>query len=194
MANFRAAWVCLVTLMLGPGLLPAQTLPIAPFSVTPPIRPYEIPEGTTLLIRLGQRLETRTARQGQRFKAKLAEDLIAPNGAVIPRGSRVRGHISRVTQGMHPRLLLSFNEIDTQHGWEPLIATVTSIPGEHGVKQDDGGAIESASPRGPPSDEPRSPWSRVTAVTGFFADHTVQLEKGTIVEIRLDRPLQISRR
>jgi len=176
-----------VTLTLGFGLLPAQFLPV------PPIRPYEIPEGTTFLIRLGQRVETRTARQGQHFKATLAQDLIAPNGVVIPRGSRVRGHISRSTQGVHPRLLLSFNEIDTQHGWEPLIASVASVPGEHGVKQNDDGAIESASQPSPSHDEPRSPWSRVTGVVGFFADHSVQLEKGTVIEIRLDRPLQISR-
>ncbi len=194
MANFRAAWFCLVTLMLGFALLPAQTLPGAPMSVPPSFRPYEIPEGTTLLIRLGQRLETQTARPGQRFKAALAQDLIAPNGVVIPRGSHVRGHISRASQGMHPRLLLSFNEIDTQHGWAPLIASVTSVPGEHGVKENEDGAIEAASQSKPLSDEPPSPWSRVTGVARFFSDHSVRLEKGTIVEIRLDRPLQISRR
>jgi hypothetical protein len=190
MANFRAACFCWVALVLGTGVLPAQTSMPTPSAAG---HPYEIADGTTFLIRLGQRLETRTARPGQHFKASLAEDLVAPNGAVLPRGSRVRGHISRTSQGLHPRLLLSFDGIETQHGWDPLLATVTGIPGEHGAKENDG-TIEAASHPSTPSDEPRSPWSRVTGVAGLFADHSVRLEKGTILEVRLDHPLQLSRR
>ena len=33
------------------------------------------------------------------------------------------------------RLLLSFDEIDTGHGFHTLIATVTGVPGEHGLQQ-----------------------------------------------------------
>jgi hypothetical protein len=189
MATFRAAGVCLITIFLGVGLLPAQFRPVLSSSSA---SPYEIAEGTTFLIRLGQRLETRTARPGQRFKATLAEDLVAPGG-IIPRGSRVRGHISRSGQGMHPRLLLSFDGIETQHRWDPLIATVTGVPGEHGVKDEDG-SIEAASQQKASSDEPRSPWSRVMGVAGFFSDRSVRLEKGTILEVRLDHALQLTRR
>jgi hypothetical protein len=189
MARFRAAGLGLAALVIGGGLISAQDHSSAPF---PSTNSNQIPAGKTVLIRLGQRLETRTARPGQHFKAALAEDLIAPNGNMIPRGSHVRGHISRVSQGMHPRLLLSFDGVQSQQGWEPLIASVTSVPGEHGVKDDDDGSIEAASHPSPPSDGPRSPWSRVTGVAGFFADHNVCLEKGAILEIRLDRALQLS--
>ena len=188
MNNLRTAAVCVATLVLGIGVLAAET-PAAP------IRTNAIPEGTTLLVRLGQRLETGTARQGHRFKASLAEDVIAPNGVILERGSRIRGHVSRVSQGMHPRLLLSFDDIETSHGRVPLIASVSGVPGEHGVKQPDpDGTIEAASRETPASDEPRSPWSRIGAVAGFFADHSVRLEKGTVVELHLDRALQIPRR
>lgn len=191
MARFHTVSLSLATLILGTGLLSAQNHPFAPF---PSASSNVIPEGKTVLIRLGQRLETRTARPGQRFKATLAEDLIAPNGNMILRGSHVRGHISRVSQGVHPRLLLSFDGVQSQRGWEPLIASVTSVPGEHGVKDDEDGSIEAATHQPPPSDEPRSPWSRVTGVAGFFADHSVRLEKGAILEIRFDHALQLSMR
>ena len=74
---------------------------------------------------------------GKHFKAKLAEDLVAGNGSVIPRGKTIKGHVSSVEQGLHARMLLSFDEIDTGHGSMPLIATVTGAPGEHSVKEPD---------------------------------------------------------
>lgn len=195
MASFRGAFLGLATLFLGSGLLSAQNHSFAPF---PPTNSNEIPAGKTVLIRLGQRLETSTARPGQHFKANLAEDLIAPNGKTIPRGSRIRGHISRASLGIHPRLLLSFDGIQTEGGWDPLIASVISVPGEHGVKDDDDGSIEAASHSKSGSDssmdEPRSPWSKIGGVAGFFADHSVRLEKGAILEIRLDHAIQLARR
>jgi hypothetical protein len=195
MARFRGMHLCLATMILGSGMLSAQNHSFAPF---PSANSNEIPEGKTVLIRLGQRLETRDARPGQHFKASLAEDLIAQNGNMIPKGSAIRGHISRATQGVHPRLLLSFDGIQSQRGWEPLIASVTSVPGEHGVKDDDDGSIEAATHSSKSSsdsiDEPRSPWSRIGGVAGFFADKSVRLEKGAILEIRLDHAIQLARR
>lgn len=187
MTNLHSAFLCVAVLTVGVRLVAAET----PMTRT---NPYAIPEGTTMLIRLGQRLGTSTTRQGSRFKANLSEDVIAPNGAILERGSRVRGHVSRVSQGAHPRLLLSFDEIETSHGRVPLIASVASVPGEHGVAQPDtDGTIEASSRQSPTSDEPRSPWSRIGSVAGFFADHSVRLEKGTVLELRLDRALQIPR-
>jgi hypothetical protein len=166
------------------------------FASFPSASSNEIPEGKTVLIRLGQRLETRSAHPGQRFKASLAEDLIAPNGNMLPRGSAIRGHISRASEGLHPRLLLSFDGVQSQRGWEPFIASVTSVPGEHGVKNDDDGSIEAASHKSKSDsiDEPRSPWSRIGGVAGFFSDKSVRLEKGAILEIRLDHAIQLARR
>ena len=194
MARFRFASLGLSTVILAGGLAFAQNHAFAPL---PSANSNEIPEGKTVLIRLGQRLETRNARPGQHFKALLAEDLIAPNGNMLPRGSRIRGHISRASQGVHPRLLLSFDGVESQRGWEPLLASVTAVPGEHGVKDDEDGSIEAASHASrtsSDSDEPRSPWSRIGGVAGFFADHSVRLEKGAILEIRLDHAIQLARR
>ncbi len=195
MGRYRGAYSGLASLILGSGMLFAQNHSFAPF---PSANSNEIPEGKTVLIRLGQRLETRSAHPGQRFKASLAEDLIAPTGNMIPRGSAIRGHISRASEGLHPRLLLSFDGVQSQRGWEPLIASVTGVPGEHGVKDDDDGSIEAATHQSKSSsdtiDEPRSPWSRIGGVAGFFADKSVRLEKGAILEIRLDHAIQLARR
>jgi len=200
MASFHGRSFSLVTLILASGMLLAQDMLAQDHSLGsfPSASSNEIPEGKTVLIRLGQRLETRTARPGQRFKAFLAEDLIAPNGNMIPRGSPIRGHISRASEGIHPRLLLSFDGVRSERGWEPLIASVTSVPGEHGVKDNDDGSIEAATHQSKSSsdsiDEPRSPWSHIGGVANFFADKSVRLEKGAILEIRLDHAIQLARR
>src|SRR5581483_2448387 len=74
-----------------------------------------VPEGETFLIRLNDTLDT----------------------------GKLKGHVSSVEQGIHARMLLSFDEIDTGHGKMPLIATVTGVPSEHAAKQPDGeGMIE----------------------------------------------------
>src|SRR5512142_2256968 len=102
-----------------------------------------IPEGQIFLIRLNDTLDTSKLKAGKKFSAKLAEDLQAPNGATIPRGKKINGHVSSIEQGLHARLLLSFDEIDTGHGKMPLIATVTGAPGEHAARQPDSeGTIE----------------------------------------------------
>ncbi|MBI1739831.1 MAG: hypothetical protein HYR57_02970 [Candidatus Koribacter versatilis] len=105
--------------------------------------PNAVPEGTTFLVRLEDKLDTRKLQPGKHFKVKLAEDLTAANGSIIPRGKKIKGHVSSVEQGLHARMLLSFDEIETNRGWVPLIATVTGVPGEHAVKQPDAeGEIE----------------------------------------------------
>ncbi len=181
-----------------------------------PIPPHTIPEGTTFLMRLEDRLDTNRLQQGKRFKAKLAEDLAAPDGTLIPRGKKVKGHVSAVENGFHARLLLSFDEIETNHGWVPLIATVTGVPGEHGVKRpDEEGEIERRGMNKRHEVERAGAGAGVGAiggavagggrgaaigagigaaagaVSGFFMDRNLRLDKGTTLEVRLDHPLQV---
>src|SRR5208283_2792189 len=122
-----ASFVIAVPAILLVGLAIAQDAPTTPANV--------LPQGTILLIQLSDRLDTRTARAGDRFHARLAEAVTAANGQSIDAGKRIKGHISAVEPGLRRRLLLSFDEIETSHGWMPLIATVTGVPGEHGLSQ-----------------------------------------------------------
>jgi hypothetical protein len=161
--------------------------------------PHAIAEGATFLIRLEDKLDVSRLQTGKHFKAKLEEDMMGSDESMILHGSRIKGHISAVNNGFHPRLLLSFDEIETQHGWAPLMATITAVPGEHGLTIGDEGVIERG---GQGSSDHRDHdhdtdgiASRAEATAGvmrtIFSDHRLQLQRGTILEVRLDRPLQV---
>ena len=97
--------------------------------------PNVVPQGTIFLIQIWDHLDTRTVKAGDHFQARLAEPLDSADGQRIQSGRKIKGHVSAVETGFRTRLLLSFDEIDTGRGWVPLIATVTGVPGEHGLKQ-----------------------------------------------------------
>jgi hypothetical protein len=186
--------------------------------IAPMAAPNAVPEGTTFLVRLEDKLDTRKLQQGKHFKVKLGEDLIAANGNTIPRGKKIKGHVSSVEQGLHARMLLSFDEIETNHGWVPLVATVTGVPGEHAVKTPDGegeierkgmskrhvieaaavgaaiGTVAGASAGGGKgAGIGAGAGAGVGALAGFLTDHDLRLDKGTTMEVRLDRALQVPR-
>jgi len=211
MTSFRSRVLGCVFALLATLPLLAQDPAIAPQAP-----PNAIPEGTRFLIRLNDRLDTRKLEPGKHFKAKLAEDLVAGNGVMIPRGKTIKGHVSAVEQGLHARMLLSFDEIDTGHGSMPLIATVTGAPAEHSVKSpDEEGdlqrkgmskerAIEAAAVGagigaiagavgggGKGAGIGAGVGAGVGAAAGLLSDHDLRLEKGTVLEVRLDHPLQI---
>jgi hypothetical protein len=178
-----------------------------------------IPEGTRFIVRLKDKLETKKLKPGKKFTAELAEDLVAPNGVTIPRGKKIRGHVSEIDRGTHARLLLSFNEIETPHGKMPLAATVTDVPGEHSIKQPNaegeierkgvskGRAIKSAAAgagvgalAGAVTGGMRGAVIGAAAGTavglgaGILTDRDLRLEKGQQLELRLDRPVQVPER
>lgn len=177
-----------------------------------------VPQGTVLLIQLADRIDTKTVRAGDHFQARLAEPLVAANGMTIDSGTKIKGHVSAVEPGLRTRVILSFEEIETAKGWMPLIATVTGVPGEHGLRQigDEGeigrqgmtkeqiaeaivvgagkGAAEgekSGGKRGAVTGAGSG--AAASAFTVFESGHDLVLEKGTALEIRLDRNLVVAR-
>jgi hypothetical protein len=190
---------------------PAQDAPPAPGNV--------VPQGTIFLIQLSDQLDTRTVKAGNQFHARLAESLVAPDGQIIDSGKKIKGHVSAVMPGFRTRMILSFDEIETARGWVPLIATVTGVPGEHGLKQigEEGEigrqgmtkeqiaeAIVVGAGRGAAEGE-KSGGKRGAAtgagsgaadaaVSAFESGHDLILEKGTALEIRLDRNLPVPSR
>ena len=192
-----------------PLLLAAQDTPPAPANV--------VPQGTAVLIQLTDRLDTKTVKAGDRFHARLAEPLLSPaGGLMIDQGKKIKGHVSAVEPGLHTRLLLSFDEIETQHRWIPLIATVTGVPGEHGLQQvgEEGeigrkgmtneeiaeavvvGAGEGAAAGVQNKDKRQAATgagegAANSAFSAIESGHDLILDKGTALEIRLDRNLQV---
>lgn len=180
--------------------------------------PNAIPQGSLALIQLTDRIDTHSVKQGDRFQATLAEPLTAANGTTLEEGRRIKGHVSAVLPGFRTRLILSFDQIETSRGWVPLIATVTGVPGEHGMrdvgqegeigrsgmtKEEIAEAVVVGAARGAVEGD-RNGGKKGAAVgagngaadaayTAFQSGHDLVLDKGTALEIRLDRNLTVSR-
>ena len=189
----------------------AQDVPTVPANV--------VAQGTIFMIQLLDQLDTRIVKAGARFHARLAEPLVTGDGRTIDAGRKIKGHVSAVMPGFRTRMLLSFDEIETARGWVPLIATVTGVPGEHGLRQvgEEGEigrqgmtkeqiaeAIVVGAGRGAMEGEKAGgkrgaaagagSGAADAAATAFESGHDLILEKGTALEIRLDRNLLVAAR
>src|SRR5260370_38477062 len=198
-------------------VLLATTLVAAQDEATAPqAPPNAVPQGTIFLIQLTDRLDTHTVKAGDHFRARLAEPLVASNGTTLDPGRKIKGHVSAVEPGLHTRLLLSFDAIETHHAWVPLIATVTGDPGEHGLRElgEQGeigrkgmtkeqiaeavvvGASEAAAAEAHQGGKHGAAAGAGSgaengAYSAFESGHDLVLDKGTALEIRLDRNLQM---
>ena len=187
-----------------------------PSSSTVPDR--YVAEGTRFIVRLDNKLDTSKLKPGQKFNVKLAEDLVAPDGSVIPRNKKIHAHVSEVGSGLHGRLLLSFTEIETRNGWVPIAATVIDVPGEKSIKtNDEEGEMQHRGSSGVRMAETAAVGAGVGAAAGavaagakgagigaavgaavgggasLLAGQKLVLEKGQQLELRLDRPIQVPR-
>lgn len=203
------------TACLAVGIVTFVALPlISQDEVTAP--PDAIVQGTIFLIQLTDRIDTRNVKAGDHFHARLAEPINAGNGATLEQGRKIKGHISAVQPGLHTRILLSFDEIETPRGWIPLIATVTGVPGEHGMrpvgdegeigrkgmtKEEIAEAVVVGAGRGAAEGERAAgkkgaaqgagAGAADAAYSAFESGHDLILDKGTALEIRLDRNLML---
>lgn len=118
------------------GAPPASPSQAAGYQPGPGSQPNAIPEGTRFIIKLKDTIDTgKKLEPGKRFKAELREDLVTPSGLVIPKGRPVKGHVGSFEHGYTgARLLLALDEIETRHGWVPLVGTVTGVPGDPSIK------------------------------------------------------------
>ncbi len=178
-----------------------------------------VPQGTVFLVQLADRIDTKTVKAGDHFRARLAEPLAAADGHTLETGRKIKGHISAIEPGLHTRIILSFEEIETAKGWVPLIATVTGVPGEHGLwqigeegeigrqgmnKEQIAEAIVVGAGEGAAQGEKSGgkhgaavgagSGAAESALSAFESGHDLLLEKGTALEIRLDRNLGIPAR
>ncbi len=102
-----------------------------------PLEAYAVAPGTKFLVALEQDLSTARTEENSRFKVRTLEPLEAGSGIYLPPGAEVHGHISRVeSAGVAGRakIWLTFDDITTKFGTLPLVAEVTSVPGDHSVK------------------------------------------------------------
>jgi hypothetical protein len=158
----------------------------------------------------------------KKFEAKSLEPLEATTGKVIPPGAKIRGHISRIeaagTTG-RARIWLTFDNIDTHHGRLPLVAFVSSVPGEFSVRPGESkeGEIEARTSKGTRDLEAAAGGAAIGATAGAKSTHSAKgaaagaamggiagflassgfgqeldLRKGTKLDLVLDRPLYLN--
>jgi|SRR5579864_792725 len=114
---------------------PDASQPIYPPNQNYGASPDAIPEGTRFIIKLKDTLDTRDMSEGRHFKAELREDLVTPSGLLIPKGRTIKGHVGTFERGFTgARMQLALDEIETRHGWVPLVSTITGVPGDHSIK------------------------------------------------------------
>ena len=150
-----------------------------------------ISEGTRFTVLLDTALESRKLKPGKRFAARLGENLMAPDGALIVRNSRIKGHIGSVDPGAHGRILLAFDSIQKDRHWLPFSATVIDVFDEHGSRLGQEEAVKKAEPSSRKAASGGTSDAFVTATGTITANHELKLNKGQELELQLDRPLPV---
>jgi hypothetical protein len=184
--------------------------------------PFAVPAGTRLLIGLEEKLCTKDDKSGKSFQAQTLEPVVAPDGRVIPVGTRIRGHIDKIEaagKAGRARMWLAFDQIEISGSPRPLVANLIDAPGIHSIRvaYDHEGEIEvSTSKRDREAQaaaaaalvgaapgivsrngKDAAMGAAVGAVTAFLIEsglgQDLTLEKNTKLELVLLRPLYLKR-
>ena len=99
--------------------------------------PDAAPRGTRFLISLQTIISTKDDKVGKQFLAHTLEPLATAEGATLPAGAQIRGHIDKIQPAGkvgRARLWLTFDEIHSPTGWIPLVADLIDAPGVHSIR------------------------------------------------------------
>src|SRR5579872_6027251 len=134
----RAIQAAAILVLCGRFIFPAPASGAQTRSSSIPAPPDQVQNGTHFLVRLDQEMNTGRDRVSKTFDVRTLEPLETSSGRVIPAGAKITGHISRIEPaGLtgRARLWLTFDDIDTRRGPLPIVAEVSSVPGEFSVRQ-----------------------------------------------------------
>jgi hypothetical protein len=223
MRNNIPKWAALMTAVSLAAAFGAARVAGAPQDspAAPPIASDTVPSGIHFLVRLDDELKTSKDKVNKKFDAKTLEPLETSDGRILPPGAKIRGHISRIEPaGLTGRaqIWLTFDDIDTHHGRLPLVAEVSSVPGDFGVKPGESkeGEIAARTSKGTRDLEAAAAGAAIGAaagathggkgaavgaatgaIAGFVASsgfgQELDLPKGTKLDLILDRPLYLAR-
>lgn len=103
--------------------------------------PVVAPAGTVLRVRLKQTLETGRSRPGDRFSGTLESGVVAGSLEILPKGTKVEGHIEPAEgHNGHPVLALTLDGYEREGRWYALstrIVALTGSPRRAGVELQD---------------------------------------------------------
>jgi hypothetical protein len=124
-----------ILVVFSPAAVHAQSQDPAPQSQDMP--PDSAPRGTRLLVSLQTVISTKEDKVGKKFLARTLEPIVTAEGATLPVGTQVRGHIDKIQPAGkvgRARLWLTFDEIHSPTGWIPLVADLIDAPGVHSIR------------------------------------------------------------
>ena len=145
------------------------------------------------------------------------------DGSLLPAGVQVRGHVDKVEAAHRTgraRMWLTFDDLKLPEGWAPIVATLDDVPGVHSVRvnfEREGDIEANSSPRKTAYDaaaagalagaapgveahnkKDAAIGAATGAVTAFMVTsglgQELMLERGTKLEIMLERPLYFAGR
>jgi hypothetical protein len=93
--------------------------------------------GTRFLVSLQTTISTKEDKVGKQFLARTLEPIATAEGATLPAGAQIRGHIDKIQPAGkvgRARLWLTFDEIRSSSGWIPLVADLIDAPGVHSIR------------------------------------------------------------
>ena len=217
---FWAVGMTALLFLVGKFISPISTAAQGRSSSLPTVA-SAVPNGIHFLVRLDDELSTVKSKVNKKFDARTLEPLETSNGQILPPGAKIRGHITRIEPGGltgRARLWLTFDDIDTHHGRQPIVAEVSSPPGDFSVRPGESkeGEIEARTSKGTRDLEAAATGAALGAaagaskgsgkaaavgaaaggVAGFMASSGIgqelDLQKGTKLDLVLDRPLYLA--
>ncbi len=179
-----------------------------------------LPEGTRICLQLNNHISTRSSSEGDPFKAIVTEPVYLGERMVIPKGSEVRGSISRIQRPGRFKgkaaLTLLFQSINIPgHGELAIVATLTGVDreGNRGISTE--GTIEGEGSEGKDVGKVLTPGLVGAGIGGIAGGgrgaaigagagvaiglatvftsrgKDIEMRRGSSLDISLDRPLLI---
>ena len=219
--RFRAAATAAILLLSGGFVCPMPGAAGQNKSGDTPSENDLVQNGTHFLVRLDQEMNTGKEKVSKKFEVRTVEPLETSSGYVIPPGAKIVGHISRIEPaGLtgRARLWLTFDDIQTSRGTLPIVAEVSSVPGEYSVRPGESkeGEIEARTSKGTQVLEATAGGAAMGSAAGVAAHNgkaaavgaaaggvaaflvssgfaqELDLPKGTKLELVLERPLYLN--
>ena len=183
-----------------------------------PPRPGELPEGTTIRVRLLDRLSSVSSEKGETFRSRVASDVMLGEKVVIPAGAEIDGRVAGVSTGHlggHGSMQLQPETVILADGKRyQLRAEITGTPGSKSkvgsegailpgsrLKRDSieyGGAVGAGATTGAILGGPVGALAGSMVGAGVITTHLLvshpqaTLEEGTAMIFTLTEPLQMA--
>lgn len=171
-----------------------------------PVLAQTIPSNTTIFVRLGQPVSSQSARENQRVKAGVAQNVTVKGHVLIPKGSLAAVFVEKVQpgdpSGKSAELLLRLDAITVGGRAYPVSALYASLKSVPNKAASPNAGVAGARATGTPvktkATGPRAAASTGTAAGSKGADSIseqiipeVSFPSATVLTFRLTKPVQV---